>query len=263
MGSATLALPGAGAVFYNPAALQSRGRRSLSATHGQWIRDVRHEYLAYLFGGEQRVYGVAVQVSQARDLEYRAGPSAEPLGEFGVYDGALNVACSHRLGPGLRAGVNLKLVRQSIYTETATGAAVDFGLLYRARDHVQLALALRNLGRMNELDQTATPLPRSLRLGLAYAGAGALLLSAEAQRAAGSPTTWHLGGQYRLGRLLVARGGYQTAAELGPSLGLGVRARAWNLDYAFVPFGSGLGEAHRLSVEFHWGQDAAGSEPPR
>jgi hypothetical protein len=250
LAEAVTALPGADAISYNPAALQMRGR-STAFTHGEWIQDIRHEYLSFAFGKGQSAVGVALQVSQAHDLEFRTDPSAEPLGEFGVYEGALNLAYARRWNQNMHIGANLKLIRQAIYTETAAGVGLDLGLLYRVHPHLRLGLAARNLGRMNELDQEATALPRTVRLGLAYTGLPSLLLSLEAQHLAGGSTTLHLGGEYAVHRHLSVRGGYQNADSRNLALGLGTQTGVWSVNYAFIPFKSGLGEAHRLSVVWH------------
>ena len=251
MAEAATALPGAEAISYNPAALRISGQRSFGFAHGEWIQDIRHEYLAVLFAAPPHTVGIAAQVSRSRNLEFRTGPTAEPLGEFSVYEGTFNLAYARPWTPKLRLGANLKLIRQAIYIQTATGAAVDLGLLYEPRPHLYVGLALRNLGRMNELDQTATSLPRAGRLGVAYAGFDRMLLSLEAQREAGHSATLHAGGEFALHRNLNLRGGYQSADTRSLALGLGLQAGSWSVDYAFIPFESDLGAAHRLSVHLH------------
>ena len=105
---------------------------------------------------------------------------------------------------------------------------------------------------MEALDQEATPLPRTLALALVYTGLGPLLLSLDGQRAGGRASA-HLGGEWAAFPALLLRGGYQTADTRGLALGVGLRQEHWTLDYAFVPFARGLGEAHRLSLHLHQG----------
>jgi len=255
LAGAVVARPGAEAISYNPAALQVRGQRSFGFTHSEWIQDIRHDYIWAVFARQRSSIGIAAQVSQARDLEFRTGPTVEPQGEFGVYDGVFNLAWAHPWNQKLRVGANLKLIRQSIYTETATGSAVDLGLLYRPHAHLHLGLALRNFGRMSKLDQTATALPRAVRAGGAYTGFAPLFVGLEVQRAAGGSTTLHLGGEYAIHPRLLVRGGYQSADTRDLTLGLGIAAGSWSVDYAFIPFSSGLGEAHRFSVLLHQDMD--------
>ena len=253
MAEAVTALSGNEAISYNPAALQARRGRDLTLTHGEWIQDIRHEYLALISGDARSTWGLAADLSQTRGLEQRSGPSRDPLGEFGVYEGALNLAYARHWNDRLRLGANIKVVRQSIFDQAANGAAVDLGVLYGLQPHLRLGLALRNLGQMNDLNQRATPLPRAASAGLAWSGIDRLLLGAAIQRVRSGPTIVRLGGEYAVRRTFLLRGGYQNADTRTLALGLGLVSRAWSLDYAFIPFSDGLGEAHRFSVHLHRG----------
>lgn len=247
LAEAGVALPDEDALSANPAALQSASR-TLGLSHSEWVQDIRHEYLTLLWGRGQRVLGLAFQLSHTGQLEHRTGPSADPLGEFGVYEGALNLAYARSWSQRLRLGLNLKLLRQSVYTATATGVALDLGLLYELRSDLRLGTALRQLGRMDELDQAATPLPRTLAAGLAYTGLPRFLFSGEVRRA-DEGATLHLGAEWQAASQLALRGGYQSGRGL--ALGLGLRREAWALDYAFVPLAADLGKAHRLSLHLY------------
>ena len=253
LAEAVTALSGSEAISYNPAALQARRGRDLVFTHGEWIQDIRHEYLSLVTSGQNSTWGLAAHLSQSRDLEHRTGPTRDPLGEFGVYEGALNLVYARRFNERLRLGANIKFLRQSIFDEAASGAAIDLGALYQFQPQLRLGLALRNLGRMNDLDQRATPLPRAASAGLAWTGVERLLLGAAVQTVRRSATTVRLGGEYALRRTLLLRGGYQNADTRTLSLGLGLVGHAWSLDYAFIPFSDGLGQAHRFSVHLHRG----------
>lgn len=251
LAEAGVALPDQDALTANPAALQSAGR-TLGMSHSEWVQDIRHEYLTLLWGGDQRVLGVSLQLSHTGQLEHRTGPSAEPLGEFGVYEGAFSLAYARAWSPRLRLGLNLKLLRQSVYTATATGAALDLGLLYQLRPDLGLGAAVRQLGRMNELVQEATPLPRTVAAGLVYTGLPRTALSGEVRHAE-EGTTLHLGAEWQAAASLALRGGYQSAEGRGLALGLGLERQTWTLDYAFVPLSADLGNAHRLSLYLHRG----------
>ena len=108
---------------------------------------------------------------------------------------------------------------------------------------------MRNLGRMNRLDQRETDLPLDARFGAAYIGRADMLVAVEAQKTRSDDFTLHLGGEYRVGELLRLRAGYQTTENRSLSAGLGLAAGHWVINYAYVPFGSGLGDAHWLSLQ--------------
>ena len=142
------------------------------------------------------------------------------------------------------------MVRQSIDVEAASGLAADLGLLYGS-GRWWLGAALRNLGRMNELDREATELPLQARLGAALVR-GPLMASADVGTTRGSGASLHLGGEWRPSPRLVLRTGYATSGTRNLAFGAGVSVHPWRFDYAFLPFADGLGQAHRVSL-VRWG----------
>lgn len=248
LGEAVTAVPDGAASSYNPAALT--GPTRLALTHAEWIQDIRHDYLNGTWQRGAGTLGFDLQVSQADGLERRNAPAATPLGEFGVYEWAAGLSWARPLGDRLRLGGTARFLRQSIYDEAASGASVDIGGLYRLTSAVTLGAAARHLGAMGDLDREATDLPLQVRAGVAWRGSPRLLLAGDVQWSRGASTTLHVGAERQVGRRLVLRAGYQTADSRNLSLGLGLRARLWSLDYAYVPLSSGLGEGHRLSLAF-------------
>jgi hypothetical protein len=231
----------------NPAARQSRGR-SIAFNHQASIQQIRQNHLHLTQARGRGTWGLAAQLWQANDLERRTGPSAEPLGHFGVYEGAVGLSYARQMEQ-TRLGLQLKFIHQAIFTQNASGLAADLGLMRDISASLRLGAAVRNLGRMNRLDQQETDLPLEARFGAAYVGRADLLVAVEAQKAHGSDLTLHLGGEYRAGEHLCLRAGYQTTENRSLSAGVGLAAKQWVIDYAYVPFGSGLGDAHWLSLQ--------------
>lgn len=245
LGQATTALVDATAAASNPAALGAG--RATALSHTQWIGGIRHEHASTTWGSvDGGRYGVELLLSHAGDLQRRMGPTEQSLGVFGVYEWTAAVAWSRPLGDHLRGGINGKYVRQSIDTESASGGAVDLGLQY-GDGPWWFGASLRNLGRMNNLTGQATELPLQLRLGAATVR-GPLLLSTDVHWTRDVDTTVHAGLEYSPRTGLLLRAGYQSADTRNVSLGLGVCTGPWRVDYAYVPFSSGLGQAHHLSL---------------
>lgn len=234
------------ALSYNPAALTPQPR--LGVTRTQWLEGVRHDYLTGVCRRNANAFALAVQVSRADGLEHRVGPSVEPLGEFGVYEWTAGLGWARALGPRMRLGAALKAVRQSIYTEAAQGVAADIGVLFRLSPRLSAGAALRNVGRMNDLDREATELPLQLRAGVAGRPDDAVLVTVDGQWARGGTGSLHLGAEWTAADRLALRAGYQTGDTRDLSVGLGVAGQNWSFDYAFLPFGDGLGDAHLLSL---------------
>ena len=252
-GARAAALANAGTALFaaqalNPAARQSRGRRSVAFNHQASIQHIRQNHLHLTQARGRGTWGLAAQLWQANDLERRTGPSTEPLGHFGVYEGAVGLTYARQM-ERTRLGLQLKFIRQSIFTQNASGLAADLGLMCDVSARLRLGATVRNLGRMNRLDQRETDLPLEARFGAAYVGHADMLIAVEAQKARGDDLTFHLGSEYQAGEHLRLRAGYQTAENRSLSAGLGLMAKHWIIDYAYVPFGSGLGDAHWLSLQ--------------
>jgi len=238
----------------NPAALALDGSRAYAFSHNAWIKGIDQEHAHLVYKRTHSIWALRAQVWQADGLERRTGPSSEPLGEFGVYDISTGIAYARQLQNGLRLGGQLKLVRQSISTAVASGWAADLGLLRALGPHLSIGAALLNVGRMNKLERTATPLPTEGRAGLVYSGIQRLHIGLEAQKARDSDLSLHIGSQYQANKRLALRLGYQTSENRHISAGLGLLVGIWTVDYAYIPFGSGLGEAHRLSLRLDVGR---------
>lgn len=231
----------------NPAARQSRGR-NIAFNHQVSIQNIRQNHLHLTQARGRSIWGLSAQLLHDGDLERRTGPSAEPLGHFGVYEGAVGLSYARKL-ERTRLGVQLKFIRQSIFTQNASGLAADFGLLFEVAAPLRLGATVRNLGRMNRLDRRETDLPLEARVGVAFVGRADLLVAVEAQKARGHDLTLHLGGEYRAGEHLRLRAGYQSTENRGLAAGLGLVGKHWVIDYAYLPFGAGLGDAHWVSLQ--------------
>jgi hypothetical protein len=246
LAEAAVALP-ADQASANPAAL-APASAGVGLSHSRWIQGVRLEEFNVAAKRGKGTYGAALYLARIDGLERRTGPTAEPLGEFGVYDAILSFSYARPYNEKLRWGLSTKLIRQSIFTSTASGAAVDAGLLYRLHPDLEVGAALANVGSMGKLELQSTDLPLLGRVGVAYSGVERLLLSAQIQTVRERGGDWRLGGEYAVLSSLFLRGGYQSSANRSLSLGVGLVAGKLELDYAYLPFDRDLGEVHRFSL---------------
>jgi hypothetical protein len=247
LGEAGTALLDGQAFATNPAALSLSSARVFGVTHSEWIQQIRHEYVNAAWKRPAGAIGLAVLVSHVDELERRVQPSVNPLGTFGVSEWAAGITANRELTSQLRAGATARFVRQSVFTETAAGGAVDIGLLYTASPAWMLGAALNNLGTLSSLDREGTDLPLQLKIGNVVTRSD-WLVSTDAQWARGSGGSLHLGMEWAPHPGFALRTGYQTSDTRRFSFGTGVAADGWHLDYTFVPFRDDLGDAHRLSL---------------
>lgn len=251
-GAYAAALAGAGTALLNaqalnPAARQSRGR-SVAFNHQVSIQNIRQNHLDLTQARGRSTWALSAQLLHDSGLARRTGPSTEPLGHFGVYEGAVGLSYARQL-KRTRLGLQLKFIRQSIFTQNASGLAADFGLVFDIAARVRLGATVRNVGRMNRLDRRETDLPLEGRVGGTFVGRADLLVAVEARKARGDDLTLHLGGEYRAGERLRLRAGYQSTENRSLATGLGLVGKRWVIDYAYLPFGAGLGDAHWVSLQ--------------
>ncbi len=253
------------ATYWNPAGLAASAN-ALGISHRIWVGDVKaYDIAARLPASRGGAWGLALTATDSGDLEAREVPG-DPAGLFGAQFISIGASYAHSLR-ALRGGITAKFLRESIYNTSASGYAFDVGLqvdIYR--ELVTIGAALRNAGRMSELEAERTRLPRTLQAGLAVfpfqviAGADGtrllqLMVTAEvAHLFASKLTRLHSGLSATVMELVDLRGGYVTRDELRDfTFGLGLHFDTMLVDYAYIPFEEGFeGPGHVLSVSYVW-----------
>ena len=105
--------------------------------------------------------------------------SPDVVGEFESFDIALGLSYGTSLTSKLKGGVTAKVIYsrladlgagEEVGQGTATGFAIDVGLLHQVNDRLRLGLAITNIGpKMAYIDAAqADDLPRNLAFGFAY-----------------------------------------------------------------------------------------------
>ncbi len=251
--------------YWNPAGLAAASR-GVAISHRLWISDVRaYDVAARLQAGRQSAWGLAVTATDSGELEAREVPG-DATGTFNAQFLSVGGSYARIVGP-LRAGATLKFLRERIFEADASGYAFDVGIqLDWPRRLVTVGVALRNAGKMSELQGEATELPRTLAAGAALHpfrivanrdGASLLDLeiTAEVSHLLPSSTTrLHTGIGVTILDLATVRAGYISNDALRTfTFGLGLYWEYLVFDYAYVPFATGFeGPGHVLSLSYVW-----------
>jgi len=165
--------------FWNPSGLGSISERQITIS-----------YLNYsaMFGeaSEGMYYGLTAFAMPVRDWGvfgtslqfFDEGPmlitvdSPEPVGEVDLgMNWAWTLSYADQITDSLLAGVNAKIIHEKLYNESGTAYAADIGVQYTtAAIPLSLGVALQNLGTSIQMkdESQGAPLPRNLRLGLAF-----------------------------------------------------------------------------------------------
>lgn len=251
----------AGTVFHNPAGLALLPYQELMFSHLELLQGMHCESLVYArplddsrlslgFYGELMTSGSMVR--------YDATGGSE--GNFSAAEANLGAAAAYRLGGGFAAGASVKTLYQGLASERAYTAAFDAGGLY-TRGKWRFGLSAQNAGAPLKLYETAFPLPLSVKAGAMYRGWRYAALSAQVTKYLREDAFLSLGAEAPITltsrNTVFLRGGYRTGSSSGAggglSLGVGVRDRRLEFNYALTPMGD-LGVLHRASISYKFGE---------
>lgn len=289
MGGAFTAVPGDPyAVYWNPAGLaRLDDGKNVGFFHNEYFQGLGQEFLFYTapaagfkipLAGRPRggAFGLGLNYFYTpKEMERRSGLNeADPVnpispveGKFGAYDVAFSAGYGWQFRRDIALGAAFKVIRQSIDDRSGSSAALDLGLLrgFDWKGEAYTAgVSVQNIGPGIKFTERRYPLPLVFKAGLSrrLPGRGGLV-ALEAAKPVDNYLSFLLGVEYPLTGRLALRSGYRyrmNGNELGPwsgfSAGAGVEFDRLSFDYAFAPFG-GLGDSHRFSVNFRFGEAAA------
>lgn len=243
----------ASATFYNPAAMFTGPNVNALFMHNEQVLGIRTEYLAVKVKFNKLAFGVSLNNTSVNDIEIREIPG-EPLGTFTAQNFAFGLSAGYRVNNNFSFGLTGKFIYEKIYVDNANGFAFDFGGLYNY-DKLSFGLSISNLGSMNELNNESSKLPSSIRGGASY------LLDLPKINATvrigidgykvmdGGKVHANAGAEFLYKDFLALRVGYQSGYEnKNLTTGLGIKYKAFNLDYAFVPYRYSIGSSHTITL---------------
>jgi hypothetical protein len=233
--------------FWNPALLLETKGSTFSAQENFFIQGSDHTFLSFGIKQQKWGAGVALNFRHIGDLELRQSPSSQPLGTFSENEAAISAGFAYAATPSLSAGVSGKILYQKLEAYDNFGTGADFGVLYRVNQRLNLGASVLNAGPDFKLVSEPSRLPLSFRAGASFLWRDFLFASDIVfPRGGNAKTGW---GVERSVHNVALRAGYQTGYdEKNFSFGLGVGYRNFRLDYAFVPYQSDLGSAHRFGI---------------
>jgi len=245
-------------VFYNPASINFQESASIMFTHQAWIQDLRSEILNTGFTFWGLPFNVGVNTTKMSGFEARSNPTDEPDATFDVNFFYGSISTGFTLYEKLDFGISIKYLYESFLSDDASGTGYDFGLIYSdVIDDLTIGASLRNIGSMDKLREEKTQLPSDLILNSTYKlifssvslnvnpviGVQKFLESDDLHIHFGAETIYKEQFSLRLGYIT----GYDSK---GFTAGAGVYWNGFNIDYAFVPFNFGIGNANTISLMY-------------
>jgi hypothetical protein len=257
-------------IFYNPSGIGSLSKTRFSVGFFKHLLDINSGYASY---GTEIVgfgfVGAGVQYINYGDFR-RTGEEGQDLGTFGAGELALSVGYAAELQPGLRYGATVKFIHSSIAEVSSSGAAIDLGVQYIAvQDRVILGASLLNAGvQLSSYMTTRESLPLDFTVGASFYPEhlpAVLQVNLHKLNEAQDKFTdrfknFSIGAELSPANNVMVRVGYnneqrqelkigQSSGLAGLSIGGGVVAGMYTIDYAFTSYGE-IGSVHRVAVTF-------------
>jgi len=174
----------------------------------------------------------------------------EIVGSFDDIEDGIFLSYGRQLTDNLSAGLNLKIIRQSLDFHSSSGLGIDIGGLYELVNGFKVGLNLQDIPRTRlkwKLTKHEEVIPFSVRFGAAYTGQipsmkSTITVSANVDTK--YDTEMHYGAEWWFMKTLALRVGLDKGRL---AVGCGLRMSAFQVDYAFVGHDD-LGNTHRIST---------------
>ena len=261
--------------------VKGKGHSELSLMHVNWLPeladDLYYEFVSFVSPKEGiGTFGGSVTfISYGRFQE--TNESGQVVGEFDSFDYAVALSYGVSLTNKLKGGISAKFIYSRLApqgqgkeqgTGTASGFAVDLGILYHISSRLTFGAALTNLGpKLTYIDAAQSDdLPRNLAMGFSYKLLRSdyikMLVTIEANKLLvglddnvgeeAKQTVINGGGEFTYADLFSARAGYiydQEGDIKTITLGFGLSPFSWGeFDFAYIPSQDDFSLANTLRI---------------
>jgi hypothetical protein len=245
----------AAATYYNPSGLVEGQTVDIMVMHKEWVQGMRTEFLGMRVPFGVYAVGLSINTTNIGEIQLRTRPGPAE-GTFSSHDFALGISLARSFGSNVSAGITGKFLYEKIFVDEASGAAADFGILYKSPlEGLRFALVGSNFGSMGSLREEKIRLPSSIRVGSAYThevefARSVLTVAADGiKHSHDDKFHLHTGAELNFQETVSFRAGYLFGYESrGFTAGLGLQRDFLRLDYGFSPQAQEINNGHTISV---------------
>lgn len=257
-------------LFTNPALLAGLNQSSVSLSHTFWLENSGNTHAAVATKGRQRVFAFGVLTSAINNIEARQTPG-EPSGTFDVNYYAFAGGVAQKFG-NISIGVTAMYLYEQLYQLSASGYGFNAGVSTDfMNERIRLGAAVLNMGKMEILTESRTPLPTVAKAGIwadiaQFTINGSndipILLSVvsdvhvpvNTDDALENDAAWiSTGFQVTFSNLIELRAAVRSGDTKRPfSTGMGIKLDNLAFNYAFVPFETGFGLTHSIGLRYYF-----------
>jgi hypothetical protein len=183
----------------------------------------------------------------------------QSIPSIGGYGAAFRLAYGTQLIDNLSVGIALQRLQQTIDDVTAAGWSVGGGLFYQPLKALSLGASFDHLGSDVRFIEQEDPLPRTFRIGGAYAYKKYFTLIVEGVEKREAGWNGHVGFEFPNDQGYAFRTGYnpklrqERTGLAGFTTGFGLRISGHDIAYSWLPQAD-LGSVHLVTVVVRWGR---------
>ena len=236
-------------LFYNPSRIPLVSGFDLTFSHSPHILDMHYSSIGMVWGDGLKGYGLGVNYFSAGDIELR-NERQKPFGTYSPFSLISYLAYGRKIGDAW-LGASFKYIYEKSFIYSLRGYAVDIGFSYVPISSLIIASSISNIGPGVSFDVDGS-LPIRLPLTFKICGGyeiGKFGLSGSIRKALDEVLTASIGAEYILHPYITLRMGNRWGYDSrGASFGVGINHSKFSLDYAYLPYGLGLGSTHHITV---------------
>ena len=240
------------AIYYNPAGLALQNPLQVTAQHVFLFEDTFFDFgaVTYPVSGIG-TFALSFIGLTSLNYDYRDALWNETFDDFAVLQQAYVLSYARDIFSWLAAGMNFKLVNETVFDATSIGYGLDIGLMFTPSDIISFGLSVMNVLPANmKLSQQAEYLPITIKFGAALKLFGERIIPVldMEQELSGKDFKFRMGIElYPIQQVAVRAGLDET--EL--TFGLGAYFKPYRVDYSLAY--QELGFSHRVSFTLAFG----------
>ena len=135
-------------LYWNPGAVSLSSQNQFQLSHVDWFIDTKWTYSAYIHKLENNnVVGINLIYFDLGEEEITTINDQDGTGDYwNAYDVSIGICYSKKLTDRFSFGIGGKYIRQVIDLASASGFALDLGLIYQTENNFRLGATISNIG---------------------------------------------------------------------------------------------------------------------
>ncbi|MEW6620198.1 MAG: PorV/PorQ family protein [bacterium] len=258
-------------IYWNPAGLARINQPEFNFMHNEWFEGINYEFVGVAYPVEDLTFATSVTYLYMDEIKeilrdtqgYGNGRYWETGKLFTAENMALSLAFAQAIEENLFMGVNFKYIYETIEDTSASGFAVDLGILTKPSNKLGLGFVICNVGPKMKFIKDEFALPLTYRAGISYQLGRNFNISFDIKKIKDEKIDFCAGIESWFGEWLALRFSGKTNSDnklgkfkglsTGMSAGCGFKlGNSVLVDYAYAPYGD-LGDTHKLSISTKFG----------